>query len=101
MTQPPIRVCAWTREGRVKTTTGRVIQFKTSGYLEFGFWIVIMASAHDKLCRFQLYADLERLLICCRRECGYALSVVRSQVTSHLRGKHNVSADLRAGLPVM
>jgi hypothetical protein len=58
-----------------------------------------MASAHDKLSRFQLYADLEeQLLICSRRECGYALSVARSQATSHLRDKHNVPAELRAGL---
>jgi hypothetical protein len=36
--------------------------FKTSGYLESGFWIVIMTSAHDKLSWFQLYAGLEERL---------------------------------------
>src|SRR6187402_299577 len=58
-----------------------------------------MASPPDKLSQFQLYADLkEQLLICCHSECGFALSVARSQVTSHLRDKHSVPADLRAGL---
>jgi hypothetical protein len=58
-----------------------------------------MTSAHETLAELQLYADLsEQLLICCRPGCGYALSVERSQVTSHLRDKHNVAADLRRGL---
>ena len=53
----------------------------------------------EYLAQFQLYADPnERLLICCHDECGYALSVSRSQVTSHLRDKHGVSEELRKGL---
>ena len=40
------------------------------------------------LSALQLYADdTERLLICCHSECGFALSVSRSQATSHLRDK--------------
>jgi len=80
---------------RVKTTERvRVIDLVLLQHFE-----LIMASAHDNLSQFQLYADLEEhLLICCRSECGYALSVARSQVTSHLRDKHNVLADLRTGL---
>ena len=51
------------------------------------------------LAQFQLYANPnERLLICCHRECGFALSVARSQVTSHLREKHSVPEELRKGL---
>lgn len=47
----------------------------------------------------QLYADdTERILICCHGECGFALSVSRSQATSHLRDKHNISKELRDGL---
>jgi len=34
----------------------------------------------------------------CRSECEYALCVTGSQVTSHLRDKHNVRRDLRDGL---
>ncbi|OBT78668.1 hypothetical protein VF21_02253 [Pseudogymnoascus sp. 05NY08] len=51
------------------------------------------------LSALQLYADdTERLLICCHSECGFALSVSRSQATSHLRDKHNISKELRDGL---
>jgi hypothetical protein len=58
-----------------------------------------MASTDDKLAHVQLYTDAnEQLLICCRSECQYALSTALSQVTSHLRDKHNVPDDLRKGL---
>src|ERR1700704_1399210 len=58
-----------------------------------------MTATHEKLSELQLYVDREeQLLICFRTECGYALSVERSQVTSHLRDKHNVAADLRRGI---
>jgi len=51
------------------------------------------------LSTLQLYAnDVERLLICYYCKCGFALSVTGSQVTSHLRDKHNVSKELRDGL---
>jgi hypothetical protein len=41
-------------------------------------------TSHDYLAQFQLYAGPdEHLLICCHTECSYALSVDRSQVTSH------------------
>jgi hypothetical protein len=53
----------------------------------------------DYLAKNQLYADPnERLLICCQLQCGYALSIAGSQVTSHLREKHGISKDLRKGL---
>ena len=43
------------------------------------------------LARLQLFLDPdEKLLICGRSDCGYALAVERSQVTSHLRDKHRV-----------
>ncbi|KFY67854.1 hypothetical protein V496_01372 [Pseudogymnoascus sp. VKM F-4515 (FW-2607)] len=46
-----------------------------------------------------LYIDPdERLLIFGRGECGYALAVERSQVTSHLRDKHHVQECGRRGL---
>jgi hypothetical protein len=41
---------------------------------------------------------IEQLLICCRSECGYALAVRHSQVTSHLRDKHQVPEEDRRGL---
>ena len=48
--------------------------------------------------KLQLLIDYqERLLICCRSECGYALAVKHSQVTSHLRDKHIPEGD-RKGL---
>lgn len=51
------------------------------------------------LAQYQLYADPdERLLICCRPECGFALSTARSQLTTHLRDKHGVSDALRQRL---
>ena len=51
------------------------------------------------LSALQLYADdTECLLICCHTDCGFALSVSRSQATSHLRDKHNISKKLRDGL---
>ncbi|PVH70107.1 hypothetical protein DL98DRAFT_389770, partial [Cadophora sp. DSE1049] len=51
------------------------------------------------LSTLQLYADdTERLLICCHSECGFALSVARSQATSHLRDKHHIPKELRDGL---
>ncbi|KAH9203936.1 hypothetical protein DL95DRAFT_320451, partial [Leptodontidium sp. 2 PMI_412] len=54
-----------------------------------------MASS-DCLTQCQLYADpVEHLLICCARGCGYALTVARSKVTSHLREKHNMPKELR------
>src|SRR5258706_638927 len=54
---------------------------------------------NDFLARCQLYLDNEeQLLICSRPECGFALSVSRSQVTSHLRDKHQVPEELRRGL---
>jgi hypothetical protein len=37
-------------------------------------------------------------MICGRSECGYALTVDRSEVTSHLRGKHRVDQQERRGL---
>jgi hypothetical protein len=53
----------------------------------------------DFLAAYQLYADPDaQLLICCRPECGFALSVARSQVTTHLREKHGVSEALRKQL---
>ena len=58
-----------------------------------------MTSTHEKLVELGLYVDLEeRLLICCGAECKYALSVDRSQVTSHLRDRHNVLLDLQRGI---
>lgn len=51
------------------------------------------------LARLQLYADsVERLLYCERDGCKYALTVDRSQVTSHLRDKHFVPECDRKGL---
>lgn len=51
----------------------------------------------DYLAQCQLYADPEeRILICCR--CQYALTIANSQVTSHLREKHDVPEELRKGL---
>jgi Orsellinic acid/F9775 biosynthesis cluster protein D len=51
------------------------------------------------LTQYQLFADPdERLLICCRPKCGFALSVARSQLTPHLREKHDVPNDLRKRL---
>ncbi|KAH9205442.1 hypothetical protein DL95DRAFT_397647, partial [Leptodontidium sp. 2 PMI_412] len=51
------------------------------------------------LSELELYADdEERVLICCQSECGYALSVAGSQVTSHLRDKHHVAKELRDDL---
>jgi hypothetical protein len=56
-------------------------------------------SSTDYLSQFKLYADpRERVLICCHPDCGYALSVTRSQVTSHLREKHRIPEELRKGL---
>src|SRR5436190_18033768 len=47
----------------------------------------------------QLYADPDtRALICRRATCQYALAVTGSQVTSHLRDKHQVSKEYRQGL---
>ena len=41
------------------------------------------------LAQFQLYVENKaQLLICTSPDCGYALSVARSQLTSHLREKH-------------
>jgi hypothetical protein len=49
--------------------------------------------------KLQLSIDYkEQLLICCRSECGYALAVRHSQVTSHLRDKHQVPEEDRRGL---
>jgi Orsellinic acid/F9775 biosynthesis cluster protein D len=42
--------------------------------------------------------DKEQLLICYRSECGYALAVKHSQVTSHLRDRHQVPESDRRGL---
>ncbi|KAI5456258.1 hypothetical protein BGZ63DRAFT_325556, partial [Mariannaea sp. PMI_226] len=39
-----------------------------------------------------------RVLICCRNECLCALSTNGSRVTTHLRDKHNIPADMRKGL---
>jgi hypothetical protein len=42
----------------------------------------------DYLAQFQLYAGPhEYVLICYHPDCGYTLSVTRSQVTSNLREK--------------
>ena len=50
------------------------------------------------LARLQLFVDPdEQLLICGQSECGYALIVDRSQVTSHLRDKHRVDQQERRG----
>ena len=54
---------------------------------------------NDFLAEYQLYADPEtQLLICCHAECGFALSVTRSQATSHLRDKHGVVQGLRKSI---
>jgi len=43
------------------------------------------------LAQFQLYVENKaQLLICTSPDCGYALSVARSQLTSHLREKHQI-----------
>jgi hypothetical protein len=55
--------------------------------------------ASDTLKKLQLSIDdAEQLLICCRSECRYALAVNNSQVTSHLRDKHQVHESDRKGL---
>ncbi|KAI5455742.1 hypothetical protein BGZ63DRAFT_137258 [Mariannaea sp. PMI_226] len=51
------------------------------------------------LTNLQLYIDPNaRVLICCRNECLCALSTDGSRVTTHLRDKHNIPADMRKGL---
>lgn len=58
-----------------------------------------METSPDLLQKLQLFLDdKEQLLICCRSECGYALAVKHSQVTSHLRDKHQVTEADRRGL---
>jgi hypothetical protein len=58
-----------------------------------------MTTTYEKLSELQLYINREeQLLICCRTECGYTLSVEYSQVMSHLRDKYNIVADLRRGI---
>jgi Orsellinic acid/F9775 biosynthesis cluster protein D len=58
-----------------------------------------MGSSADLLKKLQLFVDdKEQLLICCWSECGYALAVKHSQVTSHLRDKHQVTESNRRGL---
>ncbi|KAH7199225.1 hypothetical protein BKA60DRAFT_430884, partial [Fusarium oxysporum] len=47
----------------------------------------------------QLFIDYEaHAVICCRKECQYALSIAGSHVTTHLREKHHVPEDARKGL---
>lgn len=63
------------------------------------FSSTMASSSEFNLSTLQLYADeAERLLICCHDECHYALSVTGSQVTSHLRDKHQIPQELRNGL---
>jgi hypothetical protein len=58
-----------------------------------------MDPSTDRLEKLQLSIDYkEQLLICRRSECRYALAVQHSQVTSHLRDKHQVSEDDQRGL---
>src|SRR5258706_12701665 len=54
-------------------------------------------SINTRLSELGLYADDDDHVLICRR-CGYALSVTDSQVTSHLRDKHQVLSSLRDGL---
>ena len=65
------------------------------------FQILRKMETHSGLLQeLQLFIDdKEQLLIWCRIECGYALSVKYSQVTSHLRDKHQVIESDRKGLP--
>ncbi|WKT53616.1 Protein of unknown function DUF3505 [Fusarium oxysporum f. sp. vasinfectum] len=47
----------------------------------------------------QLFLDTSaRLLICTRESCKFALSNGPSRITTHLRDKHNISAEARKGL---
>jgi len=58
-----------------------------------------METSSNFLLKLQLYIDgKEQLLVCGRSECGYALAVKQSQVTSHLRDKHQVAEADRRGL---
>jgi hypothetical protein len=58
-----------------------------------------MDTSTNRLKKLQLSIDdKEQLLICCQSECGYALAVKHSQVTSHLRDKHQVPESDRRGL---
>lgn len=51
------------------------------------------------LSHMDLYLDRDRhLLICSRPECGFALSVRSSQITAHLRDKHDVPVNVRRDL---
>ncbi|KAH8748300.1 hypothetical protein F5882DRAFT_311498 [Hyaloscypha sp. PMI_1271] len=58
-----------------------------------------MGSSANLLKKLQLFIDdKEQLLVYCRSEYGYALAVKHSQVTSHLRDKHQVTKSDRRGL---
>ncbi|KAH6974916.1 hypothetical protein EDB80DRAFT_830437 [Ilyonectria destructans] len=58
-----------------------------------------MSDSTAFLARLELCIDPEaRLLICCRQECRFALSVARSRATTHLKDKHQVHEDERKGL---
>lgn len=94
---PTLDLC--TREGRVGHSRGLCNSTE-----EILFYVIesltllqfdMEPTTDPFLARLQLYIDLEgRLLICGRSECGYALAVERSQVTSHLRDKHHVVLDM-------
>lgn len=51
----------------------------------------------DPLAQCQLYADLSARVLICRR-CRYALATANSQVSIHLRDKHNEPEELRRSL---
>jgi hypothetical protein len=58
-----------------------------------------MITLPNLLQELQLFIDDgEQLLIYCQSECGYALSVKYSQVTSHLRDEHQIIESNRRGL---
>ena len=58
-----------------------------------------MELSADFLKKLQLFIDdKEQLLICYRSEYRYALAVKHSQVTSHLRDKHQITESNRRGL---
>ena len=61
--------------------------------------MAVISRADSYLCRLQLFVDKEEnALICGHVDCGFALSVERSQLTSHLRDKHQVDDDTRRAL---
>ncbi|KAH7418812.1 hypothetical protein BKA64DRAFT_763499 [Cadophora sp. MPI-SDFR-AT-0126] len=53
--------------------------------------------AEHRLTLVDLVLDIERPALICKK-CGYALAPARSQVTTHLSGKHQTAPELRRGL---